>query len=82
MLCMLLLSCHTFCCCQCILIMLCMPLLSVSYMLLLSMYTHNVMHAAAVNVYLYMLLLSMYTHNVMHAAAVNAIHSVAASVYS
>ena len=62
--------------------MLCMLLPSMSYILLLSMYAHNVMYAAAVNVYSHMLLLSMYTHNVMHAAVVNAIHSVAANVYS
>ena len=62
--------------------MLCMLLLPVSYMLLLSMYSHNVMYAAAVNVYSSMLLLSMYTHNVMYAAVVNVIHSVAANVYS
>ena len=50
--------------------------------MLLSMYKHNVMYAAAVNVYSYMELLSMYTHNVMYAAAVNAIHSVAVNVYT
>ena len=55
--------------------MLCMLLLSMPYILLLSMYTHNVMYAV-------ILLLSIYTHNVMHAAAVNAIHSVAVNVYS
>ena len=60
--------------------MLCMLLLSMSYILLLPMYTHNVMYAAAVNAI--HLLLSIHTLNVMHAAAVSAIHSVAVNVYT